>query len=106
MDDFIVPDDSDEEGVRAPAKRKRSAPKQSSKSSSPPAALQSDNDDDFLAGLPSASTAQQWTYDPENPDRINEKPAEVAKNYSNKAAKQKAHKTEPEKRHTWLANPL
>ncbi|KIW07249.1 hypothetical protein, variant [Verruconis gallopava] len=103
MDDFIVPDDSDEE-VRAPAKRKRPTSKQLTKSSPTPAEV-SDHDDP-MGEIPSTSTAQQWTYDPENPHRLNEKPIEVRKNASNIATKQKAHKTEPEKRHPWLAHPL
>ena len=107
MDDFIVPDDSEEE-VKAPTKRKRSAPKQSSKSSSPPAAAAAElsDHDDLMGDLPSASTARQWTYDPENPGRILVKPIEAPKSTSSKATKQKAYKTEPEKRHAWLAHPV
>jgi DNA mismatch repair protein MSH6 len=104
LDDFIVPDETDEE-VRAPAKRKRPTPKQTPKASSSPAAELSDHDD-VTAGLPTTSTAQQWTYDPEHPERINEKPIETAKSTSTKPTKQKAHKTEPEKRHAWLAHPV
>jgi DNA mismatch repair protein MSH6 len=104
LDDFIVPDESDEE-VRAPTKRKRPSPKQTSKSSSPPAAELSDHDD-ILADLPTASTAVQWTYDPEHPERLNEKLRETPKSTSSKSTKQKAHKTEPDKRHTWLAHPV
>ena len=108
LDDFIVPDDSEEEEIKAPAKRKRPTPKQSMKSSPSPAAAaaeQSDKDD-IMADLPTASTATQWTYDPENPDRIHEKPKEAPKSKSTQVTKQKAHKTEPEKRHAWLAHPV
>jgi DNA mismatch repair protein MSH6 len=59
-----------------------------------------------MTDLPTASTAQQWTYDPANPDRINEKPKEALKSTVSKPTKPKAHKTDPEKRHTWLASPL
>jgi DNA mismatch repair protein MSH6 len=53
-----------------------------------------------------ASTAQQWTYDPENPERIKPRPTQAAKPSAAKAGKPKAYKTEPEQRHTWLAHPV
>ncbi len=64
VDDFIVPDESDEE-VQRPVKRKRGARLQSRKTSSR-SSPKADLDDDSVE-LPEASTAQQWTYDPENP---------------------------------------
>ena len=53
-----------------------------------------------------ASSAQQWIYDPENPERIKPRPKQAAKPSSSKASKQKAHQTEPDERHFWLAIPL
>lgn len=105
LDDFIVPDDSDEEAVRPP-KRKRPSPKTSSKASPvPPRPTSSDDEGDLI--MPSESTARQWTFDPENPGRINpEKTAVSKKSDSSKPKKQKAHTTEPEKRYPWLANIL
>lgn len=47
------------------------------------------------------STAQKWTYDPENPQPLQPRSANIpAKGPSGK--KQKAHMTEPEQRHAWL----
>lgn len=107
IDDFVVPDDSDDE-VKPAQKRKR--PTQSKAPKSSPLAAEpeiKDDDDDILGDLPAAATAQQWTYDPENPDRINEKVEERQKsNQDAKRPKEKAHKTDPDKRHTWLAMPL
>ena len=103
MDDFIVPDDSEDEPIR-PRKRKRdsSGPSQKkSKGPSPPVAHDSDDD----LELPTVSTAQQWTYDVDNP-----LPAEARKALPPSAKpagekkKQKAHMSEPEQRYTWLAN--
>jgi DNA mismatch repair protein MSH6 len=111
MDDFVVPDDSDEE-VAVPQKRKRvmqKAPKSKSRSVSPlhrlqPVESDGDVDMDKPAGT---STAQQWTYDPDNLEPTHPRPTQVAKPASSaKKAKPKAHATEPEKRHPWLANRL
>jgi len=103
IDDFIVPDHSEDE-VK-PQKRKRSPQSKPPKSSPPPPVTDLD-DDDILADLPAASTAQQWTYDPENPDRISEKVKEAPKSTSTKKTKEKAYKTDPDKRHPWLAKPV
>lgn len=58
--------------------------------------------------MPTVSTAQQWTYDPENPQRIQPKPTPVAakKPAIDKNKKPKAHMTEPDQRYPWLANIL
>ena len=57
--------------------------------------------------LPPIASAQQWSYDPDNPhssqDRI-VKPAPRKADASAKNFKQKAHTTEPEQRYSWLAN--
>ena len=47
-----------------------------------------------------ASTAQQWTYDPENPQPLQQRPANIPPKKTN--GKKKAHMTEPEQRHAWL----
>ncbi|KAJ9661332.1 DNA mismatch repair protein msh6 [Coniosporium apollinis] len=107
FEDFIAPDDSEEEAP-LPQKRKRQPSGQSRKEStqSPPKALTPTEDDDFE--MPTVSTAQQWTYDPENPQRIQPKPKPVAvkKSATDKNKKQKAHMTEPDQRYPWLANIL
>lgn len=103
LDDFIVPDDSEEEVAR-PQKRKRPSPKTSNKTS--PAPPKPEFSDDDLV-IPTESTARQWTFDPANPGRINpEQKPTAKKSESSKPKKQKAHATEPEKRYTWLANVL
>ena len=103
VDDFIVADDSDGEPVR-PQKRKRESSgtsRKKSKGPSPPVPLDLDND----LVPPTVSTAQQWTYDADNP-----LPAEARKALPPSAKpagekkKQRAHMSEPEQRYTWLAN--
>jgi DNA mismatch repair protein MSH6 len=111
IDDFIVPDDSDED-VSVPQKRKRlsqkaSKSKSKSRSASPPMRreepIESDDDVDMDKGT-GTSTAQQWTYDPENLAPLNSRPVQTVKPSSTaKKPKAKAHTTEPEKRHSWLA---
>lgn len=57
--------------------------------------------------LPDApSTAHQWTYDPENPQPLQPRSANIPskKPGSGGAKKQKAHLTEPEERHAWLVD--
>lgn len=106
MDDFIVPDDSDEEAV-VPKKRKRQQSAKSSKNdtpSSPPKfepAEDDEKDDVVMAG---ASTAQQWTYDPENLEPLNPRPATQAVKKDTKKGKVKASASEPDQRHPWLAH--
>jgi DNA mismatch repair protein MSH6 len=109
MDDFVVPDESDDEPTSK--KRKRSKPTKKAVKSSPPL-LPSDDGDDHVADIEmlepgNGSTARQWTYDPENLGRINPLPAKAAGTKSPAAQKkQKAYQTEPEARYPWLANIL
>ena len=93
-DDFIAPDESEEE-VAAPRKRKRQQSSQKNAPSSPPALP----DDAEMTGT---STAQQWTYDPENLDRLHPPPAVAPKKAADKA-KTKVHTIDPEMRYPWLA---
>ena len=104
MDDFIVPDESDEE-VRAPKKRKRPSTQASkaAKTSSPPRPPSDDGLDADLS-MPASSTAQQWVFDPNNPQPAKQRPKNTAPARKANPAKQKASQTEPEKRYTWLAN--
>jgi DNA mismatch repair protein MSH6 len=55
--------------------------------------------------IPEASTAQQWKYDPENPQPLQPRSSNVPKTptKTGKKLKEKACKTEPEKRYPWLA---
>jgi len=106
MDDFIAPDDSDEEVV-VPQKRKRPQPSKASKKdiprSSPPPL---ESDEDVAISGNRTSTAQQWNYDPDNLERINPRAASPPAKKNNVAKKQKASATEPDQRYPWLANIL
>ncbi|KAF2192150.1 DNA mismatch repair protein Msh6 [Zopfia rhizophila CBS 207.26] len=107
MDDFIVPDDSDNDVV-VPQKRKRQSAKSSKKASprsSPPLAAQPEDDDEDMQ-MTGTSTAQQWTYDPENLEPINPRSSPPVKKAANKKAKAKPSASEPEQRYPWLANIL
>ncbi|KAF2501654.1 DNA mismatch repair protein Msh6 [Lophium mytilinum] len=107
MEDFVVPDDSDEDAV-VPQKRKRQPAKQSRSKTSPlpPPPPPADDDNDDIE-MPTFSTAQQWTYDPENLEPLQPRSTNIpAKKPKDKNVKQKAHITEPEARYPWLANLL
>ncbi|RDL29783.1 DNA repair protein MutS, III [Venustampulla echinocandica] len=104
MDDFVVDDDSD-----APAKpskkRKRptsTAPPRKRSNISPPPRYVDENEDD-LEARPS-STAQQWKYDPDNTEPLQPRSTNIPKKPSPKLGKEKACKSEPEKRYPWLAD--
>lgn len=109
MDDFIVDDDSD-----APAKpskkRKRPTstgkPRKRSNVSSPAPVKDYDVDEDEDMIIPEASTAQQWKYDPDTTQPFQPRSGSAPKTPTSakKGIKEKAHKTEPEKRYPWLAN--
>lgn len=105
MDDFIVPDGSDDEAPVKPKSKKRSAPvtRKPSRSVTPIV----DDDDDVLGDIPasSATTAQQWKFDPNDIEPYQErKPKFTKSTQSMPPRKQKAHMSEPEKRHTWLVD--
>lgn len=101
IDDFIAPDDS-EEDIK-PIKRKRGtkpAPRKAStplEEGTPKIAVDHDTE------LPTASTATQWTFDPEKPQPLQSRSANVpSKKPGQPARKKKPHETEPDKRYTWL----
>ncbi|KAF2275797.1 DNA mismatch repair protein Msh6 [Westerdykella ornata] len=108
MDDFIAPDDSDED-AKVPSKRKRQQSGKSSKkatpprSSPPPATFAAETTEDVV--MTGTSTAQQWTYDPENLEPLNPRPTTLpTKKSAAKPSKQRPSASEPEKRYPWLAN--
>ncbi|MCJ1288253.1 DNA mismatch repair protein msh6 [Xylographa opegraphella] len=103
-DDFIVPDNSEDEiPIR---KRKRSSAKQSRKSSCTETyPLDTPVQDDFE--MPAVATAQQWSYDPDEVPSSQYRPVKATPRTAdgpNKKFKQKAHTTEPDQRYSWLAN--
>lgn len=106
MDDFIVPDESDEDAA-VPKKRKRQPTKTGKKPtpprSSPPLPSRDDSEEDII--MTGTSTAQQWTYDPDNLEPLNPRPAtQPVKKQASKNSKQRPSASEPEKRYPWLAN--
>ncbi|KAL8801615.1 MAG: hypothetical protein Q9182_004345 [Xanthomendoza sp. 2 TL-2023] len=102
-DDFVVADDSDKDAVPS-KKRKRpsTTATQKVKSSSVP----SPNDEEDTE-IPAVSTAQQWSYDPDNVQPLQPRPANIVTrkpDSAGKKGKEKAHTTDPDKRHPWLAH--
>ncbi|KAI4173967.1 MAG: hypothetical protein LQ348_006446, partial [Seirophora lacunosa] len=97
-------DEADDSDHALPSqKRKRPSTSASKRQKSSPVASPPPEED---LEIPEASTAQQWSYDPENVQPLRPRPANVpAKKAdpSGKKWKQKAHTTEPDQRYTWLA---
>ena len=106
MDDFIAPDDSEEDVV--PQKRKRASAANNIKSSPPSSNIPKPEVTKTDPGYPGTSTAKKWVYDPEQPydATATRKPATQSSNAKSTETKAKAkpHKSEPEQRYTWLAN--
>ena len=108
MDDFIAPDDSDDDIV-IPGKRKRptipssSSRKPSNAVSSPPMQSWPDSDVDMDTPTGPTSTAQQWNYDPNDTSSVPTRRPLPAKSASAQKAKPKAHTSEPDQRYPWLA---
>lgn len=103
LDDFIVPDDSDAEAAPT-KKRKRSSIGKSREAQSTPAPP---SDVDVDVEMPAVSTAQQWSYDPDNIQPLQPRPVNAVPRKANPTAKkykEKAHMTEPDQRYPWLAN--
>jgi DNA mismatch repair protein MSH6 len=106
MDDFIVPDDSDDD-VRPSTKRKRPSNNTSRKPSSSRGIVDEDEVNEVDLELPEPTTARQWTYNPENPEPLQPRSVNVQSKRPEAAGskyKNKAHMTEPEQRYTWLAD--
>ena len=102
-DDFIVPDDSDEEITSKKRKRPSVTSSKSRKSSSNLPLVEEDSDD---VETPTVSTAAQWTYDPDNLQPLQPRSVNKASRNpesSTKKPKEKAHISEPDKRYPWLA---
>lgn len=102
IDDFVAPDDSEEE-VK-PAKRKRPA-KSSSRKRSPEPEDESPQPDISMAldDLPSGSTATKWNFDPENPQPLQPRSANIpSKKPGAGGKKARPHMSEPQDRYPWL----
>jgi DNA mismatch repair protein MSH6 len=106
VDDFIVPDDSDEEEVVSKKRKRPSSTKPTIKSappSSPPPVIHFKEETEEDVAMSGTSTAQQWTYDPENPVVYVPRATQDTKKDAIKK-KERPSASEPEKRYTWLAN--
>jgi DNA mismatch repair protein MSH6 len=100
-----VADESDED-IKASKKRKRPA-KPQSRTAVDPSLPAPPVDDSSDLDIPQASTATQWTYDPENTEPLFARPATNGASRNSKTTdrklKEKAHTSEPEQRYPWLA---
>ena len=113
LDDFIAPDESDED-VR-PKKRKQSSKSTSHKPSREASShfadvAKNESSAEEKENLDididiDASTATQWAFDPDNPQPLQPRSANIpSKQQTGKPKKRQAHKTEPEQRYAWLAD--
>ncbi|CAO1596275.1 DNA mismatch repair protein msh6 [Xanthoria calcicola] len=101
-DDFIVPDGSDEEPAPSKKRKRPSVAATRQSRSSPMLPLETADD----VEMPTASTAQQWSYDPDDIEPLQPRPANIVTrkpDLSGKKWKEKAHVTDPDQRYTWLA---
>ncbi|KAL7944924.1 DNA repair protein [Trichoderma barbatum] len=113
MDDFVVSDESDGEASRSKKRKRPSKPQSARKRTnlSPPTKEDAepdiarfDDDDVDMEDMPTTSTAQQWSYDPDATEKQPVvKPTERAVTKDPKV-KEKAYMKEPDERYTWLAN--
>jgi DNA mismatch repair protein MSH6 len=106
MDDFVVDDDSD--APTKPAKKRKrptstATSRKRSNISTPSEHGDEEEDEDMDMELPDTSTAQQWKYDPDNTDAVERKPLKKSQTPVSNKKKEKASKTDPDKRYPWLA---
>ncbi len=111
MDDFVVSDDSEAAPKSKKRKRPASGGNKARKRSniSPPVQVDEEGGEEEGLDIPAASTARQWTYDPDSIQPLLPRPVNTVKSspkYDGKKPKEKAHKSEPEDRYPWLANIL
>ncbi|KAL8773667.1 MAG: hypothetical protein Q9209_001433 [Squamulea sp. 1 TL-2023] len=101
-DDFIVADQSEDEAAPS-KKRKRSSAVVAKQTKNSPVPSQETEED---VQMPAVSTAQQWSYDPANVEPLQPRSANIVARKPDpygKKWKEKAHKTDPDQRHPWLA---
>ncbi|KAI9750520.1 MAG: DNA mismatch repair protein msh6 [Lichina confinis] len=106
MEDFIVPDDSDEEPQPKKSRKRAAKAREKSPALTPTSpAVEALLDPEER----SESTARQWTYDPANPQPLQPRSAAAVNAMTKRAPtdgkrpKLKAHTSEPEQRYPWLA---
>ncbi|KXT06386.1 hypothetical protein AC578_6023 [Pseudocercospora eumusae] len=106
MEDFVVDDDLEDHEKPKKSKKKASASssaKASSRSSVRPPSPSPFSEDS--EEVPTSSTAQQWTFDPDAPPPTEprKRPAVSKSTTNGPPKKQKAHATDPADRYPWLA---
>lgn len=100
-----MPDDSDEDAATTRKRKRSSASTSKQRKTSPIVPLDTEVDLD-MPQMPSVSTAQQWSFDPDNTQPLQPRQANATPRKPNPAAKkwkEKAHTTEPDQRYPWLA---
>ncbi|KAK4545544.1 hypothetical protein LTR36_002894 [Oleoguttula mirabilis] len=108
VEDFVVADDleDDDEPVKTKKRTSASASRKSSVKPPSPPSLPADEESEEI---PTVSTAQQWTFDPNAPPSSEPRKAREApkkQQSSGPPKKEKAHMSEPADRYPWLANML
>ncbi|KAL8859670.1 MAG: hypothetical protein Q9178_003784 [Gyalolechia marmorata] len=101
-DDFIVADDSEEDA--APSKKRKRPSTVAAKQEKIPPVPPEETEEDIE--MPAVPTAQQWSYDPDNVEPLQPRPANIVTKKpdpSGRKWKEKAHTTEPDQRYPWLA---
>lgn len=98
--------DEDDEPVKTKKRPSTSAPRRRSVKPQSPPSLPAEEESEQM---PTVSTAQQWTFDPDapassEPRKAREAPKKQAS--SGPPKKEKAHKSEPSERYPWLAHIL
>lgn len=105
MDDFVV-SDAEQEDLKPAKSKKRPRPSSArqastSKAPTPPTLMLEESEE-----IPTTSTAQQWTFDPDAPPPTERRKVPIQKQPADGSKKGKAHQTDPADRHPWLAHPL
>ena len=100
-----MPDDSDDDVAPTKKRKRPSAPTSKHRKSSSVVPLDTEGDLD-MPELPTVSTTQQWSFDPDNTQPLQPRSVNAAlrkPNLATKKFKEKAHTTEPDQRYPWLA---
>ena len=108
MDDFVVDDDSDAP-VKPSRKRKRptstvTSQKRSIVSTPSGHDVEGEVGEDDSMEISETSTAQQWKFNPDDTAPVERQPSKKPKIPILNQKKEKASKTDPDKRYPWLAN--
>ncbi|TQS36934.1 hypothetical protein Golomagni_02607 [Golovinomyces magnicellulatus] len=107
MDDYEDGNKPNEQADKSNKRKRHQTSEKSQKRTriAPPAARANEAHDPDDVDIPNSSTVEQWKYNPEDTGRLNSKPSRTPNTPKTipKNRKEKAHKSEPEKRYPWLA---